>query len=70
MVLAAVIAAAVAGSIGYLVPVNEATTESLVGAFGDLLTFDGTSYVIKPGVSRKQVLVPALMDMISAHPKE
>jgi hypothetical protein len=39
-------------------------------AFGDTAEFDGTSYILKPGISRKQVLVPAITDVLDSYPKE
>jgi len=39
-------------------------------AFGDRTEFDGTSYVLKPGISRKKEMVPAITDVLEASPKE
>ena len=37
--------------------------------FADI-EFDGTAYILRPGVSRRQVLVPALTKVLESHPKE
>lgn len=57
-------------SVGYFVPADDATGEVLKAALGDTATFDGTSYVLRPGISRKSVLVPAIDDVLQSHPKE
>ena len=57
-------------SITYLVPSNEAAAEVLEAAFGDDAVYDGVSYRIEPGISRKQVLVPAITDILEAYPRE
>ena len=57
-------------SVTYLVPSDEYTDEVIRAAFGDTAVFDGTSYVITPGFSRRQVLVPAISDVLAAHPGE
>ena len=57
-------------SITYLVPSDEAADEVLKTAFGDAAAYDGTSYRLEPGISRKQVLVPAITDILEAYPKE
>ena len=57
-------------SITYLVPSNEAAAEVLETAFGKDAVYDGTSYRLEPGVSRKQVVVPAITDVLKSHPKE
>ena len=57
-------------SITYLVPSNEAAAEVLEAAFGDDAVYDGVSYRIEPGISRKKVLVPAITDILEAYPKE
>lgn len=57
-------------SITYLVPSDDAAAEVIEEAFGDRAVFDGVSYVIIPGVGRKQVLVPSFTDVLSAHPSE
>lgn len=58
-------------SICYIVPSDEKAGEVLEAAFPDGgFTFDGTSYVFNPGMSRRQVLAPAISDVLSAHPGE
>ncbi len=57
-------------SITYLVPSDPAAAEVLRTAFPDTAVFDGTSYIITPGISRRQVLVPAITDVLAAHPHE
>lgn len=57
-------------SITYLVPSNEAAAEVLEAAFGDDAVYDGVSYRIEPGISRKKVLVPAITEILEAYPKE
>ena len=57
-------------SITYLVPSNEAAAEVLETAFGDDSVYDGISYRLEPGISRKQVLVPAITDILKSYPKE
>ena len=57
-------------SVSYLVPSNEAAAEVLEAAFGNDAVYDGVSYRIEPGISRKQVLVPAITDILEAYPKE
>ena len=57
-------------SITYLVPSDPAAAEVIEAAFGDTAVFDGTSYVLTPGISRRQVLVPAITDVLEAYPKE
>ena len=57
-------------SITYLVPSNEAAAEVIRTAFGDDAVFDGTSFRIEPGISRRQVLVPAITDVLESYPKE
>lgn len=56
-------------SVTYLVPANDATNELLKRIYGDTATFDGTSYVFKPGFSRKGKLVPDIDAVLSAQPK-
>ena len=58
-------------SVSYLVPSNEAAAEVLEAAFGNDAVYDGVSYrLVEPGISRKQVLVPAITDILEAYPKE
>ena len=57
-------------SIAYLIPSDETADEVLKAAFGDRAVFDGTSYVLKPGISRKKEMVPAIKDVLEASPKE
>ena len=57
-------------SIAYLIPSDEKADEVLKAAFGDRAVFDGTSYVLKPGISRKKEMVPAITDVLEASPKE
>lgn len=44
------------------VPADEAAGEVLKAAFGDTASYDGVSYRLEPGISRKKVLVPAITD--------
>lgn len=57
-------------SVTYLIPSNEAAREVLETAFGDQAVFDGISFRLEPGISRKQVLVPAIDDILKSYPKE
>lgn len=57
-------------SVNYLVASDEAAADALKEAFGDKLVFDGTAYVLRPGVSRRKVLMPALTEVLGNHPKE
>ena len=57
-------------SLSYLVPSNKAAAEVLESAFGDDAVYDGVSYRLEPGISRKQVLVPAITDILEAYPRE
>ena len=57
-------------SVTYLVPSNEAAAEVLETAFGDAAVHDEILYRLEPGISRKQVLVPAITDVLESHPKE
>lgn len=56
-------------SITYLVPSDETASEVLKEAFKNAV-FDGTSYVLNPGGSRKKLVVPAISEVLAAHPKE
>ena len=57
-------------SVTYLVPSNAAAADVLETAFGEDAVFDGLSYRIEPGISRKKVLVPAITDVLESYPKE
>lgn len=57
-------------SLTFVVPSDETAAETLKAAFPDNDTFDGTMMVFDPGISRKQTLVPALSDVLAAHPNE
>ena len=54
----------------YLVPSNKAANEVLETAFGEDAAYDGISYRLESGISRKQVLVPAIADILESYPKE
>lgn len=56
--------------ITYLVPSDEAASEVIQTAFPNRAVFDGTSFRLEPGIGRKTVLVPAITDVLNAHPKE
>ncbi|MDO5133764.1 MAG: hypothetical protein Q4D81_12415, partial [Eubacteriales bacterium] len=57
-------------SMTFLVPSDEAAAEIIESCFGDTAEFDGIAYILNPGISRKQVLVPAITELLNAHPKE
>ena len=57
-------------SITYIVPSDEKAAELLETAFGEEAVKEGISYVLRPGISRRQVLVPRLSEALSLHPKE
>ena len=58
-------------SMNYIVPSDETAAEVLKAAFPDRIPeFDGTSYIFNPGMGRKQTLVPALTNVLAAHPGE
>ena len=57
-------------SVTYLVPSNEAAAEVIETAFGDDAVFDGISYRLEPGISRKKVLVPEITNILESYPKE
>ena len=57
-------------SVTYLVPSNETAAEVLETAFGDDAVYDGISYRLEPGISRKQVLIPAITGILESYPKE
>lgn len=54
----------------YLVGGNTVSEEVLAAAFPETAVFDGTSYVLEPGISRRTTLVPAITDVLSSHPRE
>lgn len=49
----------------YLVPADETAAKAAEAAFGDKAGFDGTSYIFRPGVARKKVLVPAFNEVLA-----
>ena len=57
-------------SITYLVPSDEAANEVLQTAFGERADYDGISYRLEPGISRKQVLVPTITGVLESYPQE
>lgn len=58
-------------SMNYIVPSDETAAEVLKAAFPDRTPeFDGTSYIFNPGMGRKQTLVPAISNVLAAHPGE
>lgn len=58
-------------SVTFLVPSDEAAAEVIETAFPEAELFDdGAAYRIELGISRKQVLVPAITAILEAHPKE
>jgi len=57
-------------SVNYFVTSNDAAAETLKEAFGEKLVYDGASYILKPGVSRKRGLIPALTEVLENHPQE
>ena len=57
-------------SVTYIVPSDEAAADVIEAAFGDRAVFDGSAYVLEPGISRKKVLVPAISEVLDAYPKE
>ena len=57
-------------SLCYLVPANDASSEVLKAAYGDTATFDGTSYVLNPGIPRKTKLVPDIDAVLTSYPQE
>lgn len=56
-------------SVTYLVPSGEAAAEVLRTAFPDAV-YDGVSFRLEPGISRRKVLVPAITDVLESYPKE
>ena len=57
-------------SITYLIPSDDAAKAVLEEAFGEKATYDGVSYRLEPGISRRQVLVPAITDILESYPHE
>lgn len=57
-------------SVTYTLAVDAASDEVLKLAIGDKAESDGTSYIVKPYMSRKSVLVPAITDILESYPKE
>ena len=57
-------------SVVYLVPSNEAAKEVLETAFGETATYDGVSFRLEPGISRRKVLVPAVTAVLESYPHE
>ena len=56
-------------SVAYLIPSDATAAEVLETAFSEAV-FDGTTYVLTPGISRKTVMVPAITDVLKARPAE
>ena len=52
--------------VNYIVPSDEAASRVLENAFGKKAAFDGLSYVFRPGMSRKKVLVPAVTEVLES----
>ena len=57
-------------SVCYIVPSDEKAVEVLETAFGDEGEWQGISYVVEPGFSRRSVFVPRLTEALSLHPQE
>lgn len=57
-------------NLNYLVPADEASKEVLDAAYGDTASFDGTSYRLEPGISRKAKLVPDIDAVLTSSPSE
>lgn len=57
-------------SIAYLMASDDAAAEVLEAAFGETAAFDGSFYVLNPSISRKTVMVPAITDVLKAHPAD
>ena len=56
--------------INYIVPSDEVAAELVEEAFEGEGKWEGGSFVLDPGVSRRKVLVPRLMTELSLHPTE
>jgi manganese-dependent inorganic pyrophosphatase len=52
-------------AVTYLVPADETAAKAVEAAFSDKAGFDGTSYIFRPGVARKNVLVPAFNEVLA-----
>ena len=57
-------------SVNYLVPADTTAAEVIEAAFGEKTVFDGVSYVLRPGISRRQVLAPEITNLLTSHPTE
>lgn len=57
-------------SVTFLVPSDDEAKEVIEEAFGDRAVYDGTSFRIEPGISRKKDLVPAITDVLMGHPNK
>ena len=55
-------------SVTYIVPSDEVASEIIQTAFGDRAEFDGESYRLEPGISRKKDLVPAITGILEGSP--
>ena len=42
----------------------------LQAAFGETAQYDGVSYRLEPGISRRKVLVPAITTILESYPQE
>ena len=56
--------------INYIVPSDEVAEELLKKAFEGEGKWEGEAFVLDPGVSRRKVLVPRLIEALSLHPTE
>ena len=54
----------------YFVPSNDVADSVAKEFLGDSATYDGTSYVVSPGFSRRKVTAPRIADVLAAHPLE
>ena len=57
-------------SVTYTVAADDASEEVLRAAVGENAEYYGTSYIVRPYMSRKSVLVPAITDILESYPKE
>ena len=53
-------------SMTFIVPSDDAAADVIVSAFGDTAQYDGVSFKFNPGMSRKQVVVPAITGVLEA----